>query len=286
MQATVFPSLYETADRFARNARRKFQFTVAAEYSALIIAGFFSLGSGPGVYYVAYALVFIASLAVMLFRTFTVPEQEWYRARAVAEAVASAAWSFMMRADPYAKPERESEAGMRKTLARLLEQNESLVAKMNADLDADEVTGEMRTIRAKELGERKALYFSERIEAQRAWYRAKSAASRTAYRRWIVICTLIYAGAIASVILSAAWPDWAYSPTEPFIIVASSLLGWVQMKKYDELASSYAVAAQQLGLMDGPLGEAESEKAFGAFVNRVELYFSRENTDWAGQGYA
>ena len=95
----------------------------------------------------------------------------------------------------------------------------------------------------------------------------------------------IYVGAVATVIIRAAWPDWQYSPTEVFIILASTLLGWIQMKKFGELAASYSLAANHTGFMDGPMNEAESEEDFAAVVKDAEVYFSREQSDWAAQGY-
>ncbi len=191
----------------------------------------------------------------------------------------------MMRCPPYHKTDKEAETAFRRTLRRLLDQHEAVVARMGANSDADEITPAMRGVRAKSLDERKSLYFSERVEQQRNWYRVKATANRKAYERWIAICIAIYVAAVASVIIRAAWPDWEWSPTEVFIILASALLGWMQMKKFSELAASYTLAAHQTGFMDGPLEDATTEEDFASMVKDAEVYFSREQSDWVAQGY-
>lgn len=286
MDVSAYPSQYETADRFADAARFRFHMLVAAEYAVLLTAAALGLfGWSGGFYYAIVAFIFILSLAIMLFRTFTTPEQDWYRARALAEEIKSASWRFMTHCPPFNKSDRESEAAFRKALARTLDQHQAIVGRMGADADADEVTPAMRSARGKPLAERKDLYFRQRIEDQRNWYRIKADASRRAAQRWVALCVAIYIGAVASVIVRAAWPDWEYSPTEIFIILASTLLGWIQMKKFGELAASYSLAAHQTGFMDGPLNEATTEEAFGGVVKDAEAYFSHEQSAWAAQGY-
>jgi hypothetical protein len=286
VDVSAYPSQYETADRFADIARRRFHVLVAAEYAVLLTAGALALlGWSSGFYYAIVAIFFIVSLAIMLFRTFTTPEQDWYRARALAEAIKSATWHFMTRCPPFNTGDKEAEAAFREGLIRLLDQHQPIVARMGADADADEITPQMRSVREKSLAERKDIYFRQRIEEQRNWYRVKGDASRRASQRWIALCVAIYVGAVASVIVRAAWPDRWYSPTEIFIILASTLLGWIQLKKFGELAASYSLAAHRTGFMDGPLNEAESEEAFAAVVKDAEALFSREQSDWATQGY-
>jgi hypothetical protein len=286
MDATAFPSQYETADRFANQARDRFHAMVGAEYVVLLTAGALGINEiETGWYFAIIAFIFVLSLGIMLFRTFTSPEQDWYRARALAGALQSSAWRFMMRVPPFNKGEKEAETAYRKALARIIDQNEAIAARMGADADADEITPAMRDIREKPLDERKALYFKERIEDQRNWYRTKADASRNAYQRWVVACVIVYVAAIAGAISRAVWPDLFYTPTEVFIILASAILGWIQVKKFSDLASSYTLAAHQTGFMDGPLEDASTEEAFAAVVRDAETYFSREQADWAAQGY-
>ncbi len=286
VDVSAFPSQYETADRFANAARRRFHMLVGAEYVVLLTAGALGLtGWSSGFYYAIIAFIFILSLAIMLFRTFTTPEQDWYRARALAEEIKSGAWRFMLRCPPFNKADKDAEVAFRKALMAMLDQHQAITASMGADADADEITPQMRSVRQMSLAERKDLYFRQRIEEQRTWYRVKGAAGRRASQLWVALCVAIYVGAVASVIIRAAWPDSWYSPTEVFIILASTLLGWIQMKKYGELAASYSLAAHKAGFMDGPLDEAETEEAFAAVVKEDEQYFAREQSDWAAQGY-
>jgi len=70
---------------------------------------------------------------------------------------------------------------------------------------------------------------------------------------------------------------------EPLIIIASSILGWMQANKYNQLAASYTIAAYETGLMLGQLEETETEEAFARLVDDAETTFARENHQWAAK---
>jgi len=69
-------------------------------------------------------------------------------------------------------------------------------------------------------------------------------------------------------------------PVEPVIVLASAVLGWMQIKKFNELASAYALTAHEIGLAETVIADAKTEQDFSKAVNEVELVFSREHTQW------
>ncbi|RWI72075.1 MAG: SLATT domain-containing protein [Mesorhizobium sp.] len=75
-------------------------------------------------------------------------------------------------------------------------------------------------------------------------------------------------------------PGW---PTEPLIVIAASLIGWTQIKKFNELASAYTLTAHEIGLTADLITDANSDEAFSAAVNEAELAFSREHTQWVAR---
>ena len=77
-----------------------------------------------------------------------------------------------------------------------------------------------------------------------------------------------------------AWPNWPYWPIEPLIVIAASVVGWMQIKKFNELTAAYTVAAHEIGLIRPMAHDANDDKKFSEFVNDAEKAFSREHTLW------
>jgi len=69
-------------------------------------------------------------------------------------------------------------------------------------------------------------------------------------------------------------------PTEVFVVTAGAVLTWMQVKRFRELASSYGLAAQEIGIIRGELDEVKTESEFIEFVKDSENAFSREHTQW------
>ncbi|EJL0954202.1 SLATT domain-containing protein, partial [Salmonella enterica] len=62
--------------------------------------------------------------------------------------------------------------------------------------------------------------------------------------------------------------------------LAASIVGWVQIKKYNELAVSYFLTAHEIGDIKEQFNYISSENDFLEFVNNAEKAFSREHTQW------
>jgi hypothetical protein len=65
--------------------------------------------------------------------------------------------------------------------------------------------------------------------------------------------------------------------------LCASLLAWMQVKQYQELSQSYAIAAQELGLISALAKHSQSEADFSAFVADAETAMSREHTLWTAR---
>jgi hypothetical protein len=89
-----------------------------------------------------------------------------------------------------------------------------------------------------------------------------------------------YAIATALVVSRIYLPDWELWPIGPIIVFASSIIGWMQVKEFNELATTYTVAAHEIGLIKPQLDDIATEPELSDFVNDAELAFSREHTLW------
>ena len=145
----------------------------------------------------------------------------------------------------------------------------------------DQITDEMDHIRAFSLDERKKYYTAHRLNDQRTWYMRKAGENNRSARNWVIAAVVAYVLAFALVLARIKFPDWEYFwGIGPIIVFASSAIGWMQVKKFNELAAAYTVTAHEIGLIKPKLDAVGSESDFSDFINDAELAFSREHTLW------
>lgn len=285
-----YPALYRSAGRLSATSQTSYMRLVRGEYGLLILAAILSLDlSRKPLYFVAYALVFLASLAVLIARTWNKPEQDWYKGRALAESIKTSCWRYCMRAEPFGDADDVvvRRAEFRNHLRAILEANRHIGDRIPPDEAAsDQITVTMEKTRALPFDERKAFYQINRIREQRGWYARKASANKKASGAWMIAGILTYCLAIALVLLRIAYPQQEIWPIEPIIVAASSIVGWTQVKKFNELASSYTLAAHEIGIIQGRVQEIATEADFSDFVNESEQAFSREHTQWVARQQA
>lgn len=287
MRESDYPALYVSANTSSIDVQARFLALIRGEYFLLLVAAVMSIGGAETpLYYWAYALVFVAAAAILLYRSAKKPEQDWYRCRALAESIKTATWRYMMRAEPFgdAHTVQVPRAEFRNFLLQILRSNQPLGDALAPTSSADDqVTAVMEQTRAESLEGRKEMYRKYRVRDQRQWYAKKASDSRRASRFWVGATVVVYALAIASVLLRMVFIQWRIWPTEPLIVLAAAFTGWMQVKKFNELASAYTLTAQEIGIIQTRLGEVSSEGEFSDFVNEAELAFSREHTQWVAR---
>ena len=194
-----------------------------------------------------------------------------------------------MRAEPFGDADNVvvRRAEFRNHLRAILDANRHIGDRIPADEAAeDQITESMETTRALPLDDRKTFYDTHRIREQRSWYARKASDNKMASRRWVAGGVLAYATAISLVLLRIAFPEHEIWPIEPLIVGASSIVGWTQVKKFNELASSYTLTAHEIGIAQGRVCEVSTEAEFSDFVNEAEQAFSREHTQWVARQQA
>lgn len=285
-----YPALYATAGQLSAESQTSYLRLIRGEYALLIIAAVLSLNlSDSALFYVAYALVFISALAVLIARSWRKPEQDWYKGRALAESIKTSCWRYCMRAEPFGDADSVvvRRAEFRNHLREILDANRHIGDRIPPDAAAnDQITQSMEQTRAQSLDERKSYYEVRRIRDQRAWYARKASANKSASRWWMIGGIVAYALAIFLALLRIAYPEPEIWPIEPLIVVASSIVGWTQVKKFNELASSYTLTAHEIGIIQGRVRDVATEEEFSEFVNEAEQAFSREHTHWVARQQA
>lgn len=284
MDEEAYPALYRSSDAASTQFQKRYLRLIKAEYALLLAASVLSLSSfaNPNVY-AAAALVLAVSVAILLTRAIGKPEQDWYKARALSESIKTLTWRYAMKAHPFDDKSTGIGAKLefKENLERIFKSNQEIAGKIAEDWSAGEqITSTMDSIRDLPLADRQKYYQQHRISNQREWYARKAKWNRQMSRRWVTASVIAYVIAMGLSIARVQYHEWPFWPIEPLIVVASSIVGWVQIKKFNELAAAYSVTAHEIGLINITLTGSEDVKTFSDFVGEAELAFSREHTLW------
>lgn len=280
-----FPALYKSADAASTTAQNTFWWTIRAEYCLLfIVAVLSSTRNLSGLNPLALTLLLVILAGLFVFKVYKNLDQDWYRCRALAESVKTSTWRFAMRAHPFQDAESISQpkAELRNLLRDILKANQHLAENLQ-NADAEQFTNSMVEVRNLPLDQRISYYVKHRIDDQRSWYSHKSKANKKAFRFWVAFTIVAYI--LAAVSLNAdqlGFAAAAYS-FDPLIVVVTSAIGWMQMKRHSELTASYNLTAHEIGINRSNSDAVKTEADFSNFVNEAELAFSREHTQWVAR---
>jgi hypothetical protein len=280
----VLPSLFRSADRASGEGQRTFMVLTFLNLAALLLAA----GVGP---YKAevfdggadlFGLVaVVAFIAALMFRTYaitTAPEKSWYAGRALAESAKSLAWRYAVGAEPFPHSGTNLEALLTERLEELVLASSDLTLEPEI-LDGGQITDSMRSLRAAPLNQRQQAYRVHRIHDQRVWYASKS---RQHARRGRLFGYLGLASEGLGITLAVLKASLVIDVELVSFIAAagSGLVAWERSRQDSLLAKAYSVAAHELSLIDGLIGDQASEDDWSAFVNKAEEAISREHRLW------
>jgi hypothetical protein len=279
------PALYRTADESSADAQRTYLLLLRLQYGLLFAAAVIALWHGSTTLYVAYALVVAGSSVLLIYMSVKKPEGDWYDCRAFAESIKTSAWRYMMRAEPFVASDAEVKRKFADFLKAILEANSHVREPLaKRPVTGEQITAPMDAVRALPLRDRKDRYRQERIADQQDWYIAKVGINRRQFRVWVTLCVLVQVAAITLAVLRIVYDQaWTLWPTEPLLVLASSIIGWIQIKKFNELASAYNLTAHEIGIIATRIDGIATEAEFSEFVNEAERAFSREHTQWAAR---
>jgi hypothetical protein len=153
-----------------------------------------------------------------------------------------------------------------------------------SDVGGETITAAMDEIRGMNLEARREAYREKRLADQASWYARKGAEKRRAGGWWVAATiAVLLVGFVIALLKIVFHHELEQIVIEPLILIASSILGWMQARKYNELASTYTIAAYQTGLLLGQADEVEGEGPFSELVDEAESAFAQENHQWAAK---
>jgi hypothetical protein len=279
-----YPALYRSADALSLASQRRFYQALFLHLLLLLLAAGISVLNSPAPRF-AYlqSLLLFGALGCAVYLFLARPERYWYGGRAVSESIKTTAWRYVTRAEPFDGPDELDRSLFSQKLRQIVEQNKDVAQRQIPEQEAVQITSEMDRIRALTLEGRVKHYCCARVGEQLRWYATKAAFNQTVVRRFFFALVLVNFLAMAFAIGRVRFPSAPYWPTDVLVTLAASLLAWVQAKRFQERAASYALASHEISLIREQSGRVRTEQEFSAFVADAENAFSREHTQWVAR---
>ena len=281
-----YPAIYQATDSASIIAQKYFiclNFGYLLSVILATLSSFLnSFNSFFGVFSVIFFLIGLFTLIIILTKKY---ENKWYECRAAAESIKTATWRFMMRAEPYEDVPNliEVKSRFRNLIRAILSQNNAIADYLGGeDSEKDQISSKMLNIRNQSLDERKTFYVQDRIDEQRKWYSHKYVYNKRQNTIWLSLVIFFNFIAVILSIIKISNPQ-QNPPIDIFAVIAVSSLTWIQLKKFQDLSSSYALTAHEIGTIKMLFDEVKTEKELSTFVIDSENAFSREHTQWVAK---
>ncbi|NNP67276.1 DUF4231 domain-containing protein [Acinetobacter sp. Ac_5812] len=283
MKDTDFPNWFQVSDKLSTKYQNQFYRLYFAHILFLIVLTGISLYPNVTKWTISFQIfivvcVLISSLGLFLNK----PDRKWYSARSLAESIRTITWRFVTRAEPFHEDTDIAKVKFINSIKKITNQNQELKLLISADINEDLISYRMQELRNGTLQKRKSAYLSYRIQSQLDWYKKNSRKNNFKSNSLFSIVIILN---IIAVVLAASrlgYVDEKVWPTDIIVTAAIGLVGWIQVKKYSELSTSYSLTASEITQIkiDYFLYPINNEKAFSDFIGDTENAFSREHTQW------
>jgi len=288
---STFPALYRCADDASNSAQwwyiRWFAVNLGFLITGAVVGSMnFTDIEHKRIIQIIAAACFFLALGTTLLLAARRWERVWYSGRAVAESVKSLTWKFVSGADPFPVTLDPSDAAKRFTeaLEELVHENKSIAAAFSGPNATDEqITADMNKLRESSVGVIRDVYLAQRVNQQQEWYANKSALNRSYRNIWFGFLVFFQAAAGIAAIVLAVFPAFPWRAAAVFSTLASATAAWGQVKRFQELAQAYGLAAQELSLISARGAHVRTREDIARFVNDAETAISREHSTWVAR---
>lgn len=281
MKNSDFPALYQSASALSQRAQSAFYRAFLSHMGLLVIASAISVINSPRPEAaILQAMVLLGALGCALYLYLSRPDRNWYTGRAVAESIKTITWRYITKSEPFNHSDELDRHDFGLKLKAIVDQNKGVAGLLTTHLDCLQITPEMEQLRKAPVNERQDYYKIHRIDDQRRWYADKAGANRRMVDRFFWALLVTIGIAILFSVTKIRFPTTAFWPTDFFVTVAAVLLSWIQAKRFQELSTSYALAAHEISIIRQQADNQMTDDEFSQFVGDTESAFSREHTQW------
>lgn len=276
-----FPPLYRAADLASTNAQGLFFKALFWNLTLLVVAAISSVANIATSWFALLQMIpLMLTLGLTIFLATKQPQRTWYGMRALAESIKTVSWRYMMRAEPFNVDDATALIHFRQSLSAIFDANKSISSQATAISSGPQITEKMQIIRSLSLEDRINFYEKERVDEQQDWYSRKATTNEKSAKWWFRALIALNLFAIFFAAGKIANPTVNFWPTDILVAAAASVMGWVQTKRFQELAASYTLTAHEIGLLRIALPAPPTEDKFSLYVGDAENAFSREHTQW------
>ena len=237
--------------------------------------------STPAAFSAAVLLVALIALTVAIQSKGL--DSLWINCRAIAEAIKTESWLFMMQAQPYLGPvqAKDTEDLFMDRIAMILRLRPSAASQIALFLkEAPQVTPHMKEVRNANLEYRRNYYIQKRISDQKKWYSAKAAWNRRREALWFAVAWLLELLAAIAAIAAVILQDSLIDPVQIVSAAGAGVLFWLNARSYKEPAESYGVVASDLELQRNYAVNVDTEQKLSRLVSETEETINREQKIW------
>lgn len=281
-----YPALYKAANEASISSQKNYltglKWYLWLSVIAALLAIYVKESKEAGIISAIFFLVIIFLTIYQAFKRF---DKIWYNGRAVAESVKTRTWRFIMRAEPYSDSDNIN--SVKKSfctdLNDILVQNQELGSFLTHPcMTEDTISESMLDIRKYSYEDRLNYYISNRINEQRNWYFTKANDNKKLARHWFIGLISTHAIVVILLLIEIAY-EFYFLPTAAIIVAGSNILSWTQIKRFQDLTTSYSLTAHEIGILKSQSFEVIGEKSLSDFVKDAENAFSREHTQWVAK---
>lgn len=277
----TYPALFSATEHASDAHQKAFFLATGAQLGLLAAAAVTALipeGNIRSLGPIVTLLLFLGALALQLSGFAAKAEGRWYDARAASESIKTASWEFAVGGEAFRLGDHSAESRYLDVLKRVLANVRSLDVGAAGTANAS-VTSSMKTLRAADRSARAAAYLRGRVEDQVNWYSTNAATNRRRYKQLSSTVVAIEAGAVLLGVLRIGGTV-GFDYLGPFAACAAGVVGWMQAKKYSNLAQAYAMTSHEVSMVSATLDPTQSEETWATAVHDAEAAFSREHTMW------
>lgn len=278
------PRLHDAASRasqrgqsnYLRLLRLQLALPLAAATAAVIASG----REGAVVVSLLFLFGLAASVAMQLWR----PERLWFDGRVVAESIKTIAWRYAMGVPPFGVDVGEVAArALVETRSReVLKERVDAAERIASEAAGPLVTERMTEVRRLGWASRRSVYVRDRLDDQLRWYTRRSRDNGRLAKRWLFLVSGLQLGGLVLAVLRAA----GMLDVNVFGILSAAIgsaVAWLQVKRHQDLARSYGLAAFELGILKDKMQQVDAPEVFADLVHEAEEAMSREHVAWAAK---
>ncbi|MEX0313858.1 MAG: DUF4231 domain-containing protein [Allomuricauda sp.] len=281
-----YPALYRAADDASMSSQKNyligFKFYLWLSIFAALLTSYIRESKEAGI---LAAILFLAILFLTVYQAFKRFDKTWYNGRAVAESVKTRTWRFIMRSEPYFNTTNISVVKREfcSDLNDILSQNQALGGSLtHPSMTEETISLSMLEIRRYSFQDRLKYYIDNRINEQRDWYYTKAKHNKRLARNWFYGLVATHGIVIIFLLIEIAY-EYYTLPTSTIIVLGTSILSWIQIKRYQDLSTSYSLASHEIGILKSQSFEVKGEESLSDFIKDAENAFSREHTQWVAR---